>query len=291
MDSNLTVTIGIPVYNAERYLNIAINSVLSQTWTDFELLISIDGASDNSADIAQLYTDPRIRLIISNENKGVAFRINQQVQMARGNFFARMDADDIMFPERIEKQVNFMLDNPDFDVIGSQAVVIDEDNKIIGFRHSDTLFTNLSIQKKILFIHPTVFGRTDWFRKNPYSEDLSGVEDFYLWNNTFRKSRFHVFDIPLLFYRDPPSALYKTYNFRQMQMRRALIKLYRKSLMPTSRFCKFYLQSILKAMIYKFLWKINLSGRIVSGRNIPVPPDKLPFYSDILENTIRTNHT
>jgi len=291
MDSNVTVTIGIPVYNAGRYLKIALNSVLSQTWTDFEVLITIDGATDDSADIAGLYTDPRIRLIISNENKGVSFRINQQVQMARGYFFARMDADDIMFPERIEKQVKFMLENPDVDVIGSQAVVIDGNNKIIGFRHSDTIFTNLSIQKKILFIHPTVFGRSDWFRKNPYSEDLAGVEDFYLWNTSFRKSRFHVFDIPLMFYRDPPACLYRTYITRQKQMRSALIKLYRTSLMSACGFCKFYLKSILKAMIYKLLWKVNLSDKIVSRRNIPVPRDKLPLYLDILENTIRTDHT
>ena len=284
------VTIGIPVYNADRYLKNAIDSVLSQTFRDFEVLITIDGAKDDSADIAYRYTDPRIRTIISDENRGVAYRINQQVQMARGNFFARMDADDIMFPDRIEKQVKFMHENPEIDVIGSQAVIIDGDNKIIGFRKSDTVFSSSSIRKKILFIHPTVFGRTDWFRKNPYSEDLTGVEDFYLWNMTFRRSRFHVLDIPLMFYRDPPVTLNSTYIARQKQMRRALIRLHRNSFMSACMFCEFYLRSMLKSVIYKFLWKVNLSDKLVSGRNIPVPSDKLPFYSEMLENIIRTDH-
>jgi glycosyltransferase involved in cell wall biosynthesis len=254
------------------------------------VLITIDGATDDSADIACRYTDPRIRTIISDENRGVSYRINQQVNMARGHFFARMDADDIMFPDRIEKQVKFMHENPGIDVIGSQAVIIDGDNKIIGFRESDTVFSSSSIRKKILFIHPTVFGRTDWFRKNPYSEDLAGVEDFYLWNTTFRRSGFHVLDIPLMFYRDPPVTLNSTYLLRQKQMRRTLIRLHRNSLMSACMFYKFYLRSMLKSLIYKFLWTVNLSDKLVSGRNIPVPYDKLPFYADMLENMIRTDH-
>jgi glycosyltransferase involved in cell wall biosynthesis len=278
------------VYNAGRYLKIAIDSVLSQTFRDFEVLITIDGATDDSADIAGRFTDPRIRMIVSDENRGISYRINQQVCMARGYFFSRMDADDIMFPERIEKQVNFMFENPDIDVIGSQAVVIDGDNKIIGFRESDTVFSLSSIREKILFIHPTVFGRTDWFRKNPYSEDLAGVEDFYLWNTTFRRSRFHVLDIPLMFYRDPPVTLNTTYIARQKLMRSALVRLHRTSLMSACMFCKFYLRSMLKSVIYKFLWKVNLSDKLVSGRNIPLPSDKLPFYSGLLENMIRTDH-
>jgi glycosyltransferase involved in cell wall biosynthesis len=290
MDSDVMVTIGIPVYNAGRYLKNAIDSVLSQTCRDFEVLITIDGSTDDSADIAGRYADPRIRTIVSDENKGVSYRINQQVCMARGHFFARMDADDIMFPDRIEKQVEFMQKNPDIDAIGSQAVVIDVDNKIIGFRESDTVFSSSSIREKILFIHPTVFGRTDWFRKNPYSEDLAGVEDFYLWNTTFRRSRFHVLDIPLMFYRDPPVTLNSTYPARQKQMRRALVRLHRNSVMSAFTFCKLYLLSMLKSVIYKFLWKVNLSDKLVSGRNIPVPSDKLPFYSDMLENMIRTDH-
>ncbi len=284
------VTIGIPVYNAGRYLKNAIDSVLSQTFLDFEVLITIDGATDDSADIACRYTDPRVRTVISDENRGISYRINQQVHMARGHFFARMDADDIMFPDRIEKQVKFMHENPEIDVIGSQAVIIDGDNKIIGFRESDTVFSSSSIRKKILFIHPTVFGRTDWFRKNPYSEDLAGVEDFYLWNTTFRRSGFHVLDIPLMFYRDPPVTLNSTYLLRQKQMRRALVRLRRNSLMSACMFYKFYLRSMLKSVIYKFLWKVNLSDKLVSGRNIPVPSDKLPFYVDMLENMIRKDH-
>ncbi len=291
MDPDVTVTIGIPVYNAGRNLKYAIDSVLAQSYRNFEVLIIIDGATDNSADIAGRYTDPRIRVILSDENKGISYRINQQVQMAKGCFFARMDADDIMFPERIREQVKFMLGNPDIDVVGSQAVVIDGNNKIIGFRHSDTELSFLSTRERILFIHPTVFGRTDWFRKNPYPEDLAGVEDYYLWNMTYRKSGFFVLDIPLMFYRDPPEIHNRIYLIRQRQMRRALVSLNRNSIIPACSFCKLYVQSVFKTLIYEFLWKINQSGKIVSGRNIPVPPDKMTLYYEILESLITSDHT
>jgi glycosyltransferase involved in cell wall biosynthesis len=285
MDSDIMVTVGIPVYNAGRYLKNAVDSVLSQTYKNLEILITIDGATDNSIDIIKNYKDKRIRLIADNENKGVAYRLNQQVKMAEGSFFARMDADDIMFPDRIEKQLKFMIANPDVDVIGSQAVVIDRDNSILGFRQSDTTISSSLIQNKILFIHPTVFGRTNWFLKHSYLTELDGVEDFYLWNSTFSESRFHVLNFPLMFYRDPPDANVNSYLRRQKQMRRALIMLLQENVMNSLAFCRLYMASFLKSIIYFLSGRMNLSQRIVSGRNKQLPDSDLAEYSDLMKKT------
>jgi glycosyltransferase involved in cell wall biosynthesis len=291
MDSDVMVTIGIPVYNAGKYLKNAIDSVLSQTYPHIEVLIIIDGATDDSIDIVKRYNDPRIRLIADAENRGIACRLNQQMNLAKGDYFARMDADDIMFPDRIEKQVEFMLENPDIDAIGSQAVVIDDNNNIIGYRESDTVFSVSSIQNRILFIHPTVFGKRAWFLKNPYSEDLDGVEDYFLWNTAFRGSKFCVLNIPLVFYRDPPVSSISTYLKRQKQLRRALVRLSHVPVMSNFRFCKLSVKSMLKSVIYSVLGKINFSKYLMARRNIPVPSDDLYLYSGMLEKIIKSDNT
>jgi len=289
MDTNVKVTIGIPVYNAGKYLKNAISSVLSQTYPNFELLISLDGVSDNSAEITKSFNDDRIHLIEGKENRGIAYRLNEQVKLAQGHYFARMDADDIMFPDRIETQLRYMLENPGIDVVGSQAVVIDENNKIIGSRLSNTFFTSQTIQEKVLFIHPTVFGKTTWFLNNTYSVEFEGVEDFYLWNTTFSKSKFSVLSDTLLFYRDPPLSAVNTYLKRQKQVRRALQRFKSNSLLTFFTYHELLYKSKLKSVIYYVLSKLNLTRVMLSNRNCSIPSDKFSIYNDILIGIINHN--
>jgi glycosyltransferase involved in cell wall biosynthesis len=286
MDPNVKVTIGIPVYNAGKYLKNAIDSVLAQTYPNFELLISLDGVSDNSAEIVRCFNDDRIHLIEGKENRGIAYILNQQVKLAQGYYYARMDADDIMFPDRIDTQLRYMLENPDIDVVGSQAAVIDENNRIIGLRKSDTYFTSQTIREKILFIHPTVFGKTNWFLENPYSVELEGVEDFYLWNTTFSKSKFYVLSDTLLFYRDPPLSAINTYLKRQKQVRRALQKLKSNSLLNLTSYYQLVFKSNLKSAVYLALWKLKLTRVLFSHRNSSLPSVKSLIYNDILKEII-----
>jgi glycosyltransferase involved in cell wall biosynthesis len=280
------VTIGIPVYNSGKYLKNAIDSVLAQTFQDFEIIISIDGSSDDSAEIVSRYSDYRIHLIAENKNRGIAYRLNEQVNLAKGEYYARMDADDIMFPDRIEKQLNFMVENPGIDVTGSQALVMNEKNDIIGFRESDLHFTRKTILKKILFIHPTVFGKTSWFKNNPYTHEFDGVEDFYLWNSTYSYSTFRILSEPLLFYRDSPVNNVSTYLKRQNKLRKAIKKLNKSSIVSISKFYELYLSSLLKTTIYVIFSKLGLSGMLVRNRNKTLGQEKMSFYSTILQSLI-----
>jgi glycosyltransferase involved in cell wall biosynthesis len=117
----------MPVYNAGEYLRPAIESILSQTFSDFEFLIVDDGSTDNSVDIIQSYEDPRIRLI-RQENQGCYPARNRAIAEARGEFLANMDADDISLPERFEKQVAYLRENPEVVLVGVRALGCDQED-------------------------------------------------------------------------------------------------------------------------------------------------------------------
>lgn len=197
------VTIGIPVYNGETVIGHAIDSVLVQTCQDFELIIIDDGSTDDTWNVIKKYQDPRITAIRDCQNRGIANRLNQQIEIAKGQYYARMDADDIMFPERLQKQLDFMLCHPNADVIGGQAIVFDENFSVLGLRESVAKkidAQDYSIAKS--FLHPTVLGKIEWFRTNLYNERCCGNEDFELWSRTADHSVFYNLNTPLLFYQD-----------------------------------------------------------------------------------------
>ena len=126
MNKEPLVTIGIPCYNVGRFIALSIRSVLMQTYTNFELIITDDGSTDNTVDEIRKFNDSRIKLSVDGENCGISYRLNQQIDMAKGNIFIRMDGDDIMFPNRVEEQVKYLQEHPNVDVIGAGAVIIDE---------------------------------------------------------------------------------------------------------------------------------------------------------------------
>jgi glycosyltransferase involved in cell wall biosynthesis len=199
------VTIGIPFYNDGEQLRKSITSVLNQTYQNWRLILMDDGSKDNSLQIAQSFKDPRITVISDGQNKKLARRLNELNSMIEGKYYARMDGDDIMFPERIEKQVAYLESHPEVDVVGTMSVVIDKEDRIIG--KSRTTRRAAQTQKDVLqgnsFIHPSVMGRAEWFRMHPYddTERTVRMEDFDLWLRTVEQSGFGKLDEPLLFYR------------------------------------------------------------------------------------------
>jgi len=117
--SNPILTVAMPTYNAEKHIGEAINSVLNQTFEDFELLIINDGSLDHTLEIISSYKDTRIRLIDLEKNKGIAHCRNLALQEARGEFIAWTDSDDLNEPTRFEKQIYFLQHNPDFGGCGT----------------------------------------------------------------------------------------------------------------------------------------------------------------------------
>jgi glycosyltransferase involved in cell wall biosynthesis len=274
MDQDILVTVGIPVFNCRRHLSDAIKSVLNQSFRDFELILSDDGSDDGSYDIIKSFNDPRIIIVSDKVNRGISFRLNEQIDMARGKYFVRMDADDIMFSDRIQKQFNYLQSNPDTDVVGSQSIIIDENNKPIGLRLNRVTRSLNEALMRITLIHPTVMGKTAWFKRYRYSENLNGVEDFDIWIRSFESSSFYQINEPLLFYRDPVLPRLKTYMFRQKQLRKAFL-IYRDTYISNTLFIKLYSLSHLKSIIYLFSDKLGLSKWIVARRNVPMDPNEM----------------
>ncbi|MCM1141402.1 MAG: glycosyltransferase [Muribaculum sp.] len=269
IDKKPLITVGIPVYNAEKFVAIAIRSVLNQSFTDFELLITDDGSSDNTVDIIDSFNDERIRFIKDGENKGISYRLNQQISLAKGEYFCRMDADDIMLPWRLQKQVEYLLKNPNVDVIGGGALIIDDENNIIGKRLSPIEFQlTLDMWKSgHAFMHPTVFGKTKFFRKFKYRKDLVGVEDLDLWYRASKESiMFYIPDL-VMCYREPLSLKLKTYLFRQKQTRLFLRKQdVRSSIGSYNRF-KRQIMSYIKSFIAIIACLTHSDSKFIMRRN------------------------
>ena len=154
------VTVLMPVYNGEKYLEEAIDSVLAQTLPDFEFLIIDDGSTDKTPQILKSYTDTRLRLFHQN-NRGLTRSLNKGIQFSGGEYVARMDADDIALPERLEKQVKFLDEHPEIGVVGSFHCEVSaslQKSIVKKFPTEDSAIRKTLI-KENPFSHPTVIMR------------------------------------------------------------------------------------------------------------------------------------
>lgn len=198
------VTVGIPFYNDSRFLPYAIQSVMNQTYQNWELILIDDGSKDNSLEVARGYENDKVRVYSDGTNKGLAARLNELSQLARGEFYARMDADDIMHPERLDFQVGYLMQHPETSLLGTSAYVIDASNIIIGGFHATEVRKPSTVDEILRdggFIHPSIMGRTSWFQQHPYDVRLRRNQDRGLWLKTVEQSHFVTVPDKLLFYR------------------------------------------------------------------------------------------
>jgi glycosyltransferase involved in cell wall biosynthesis len=190
--NNPKITVLMPVYNTEKFIEKAINSVLNQTFTDFELLIINDGSTDSSLALIQSFTDDRIK-VISQPNKGVAAALNNGLTHANADYIARFDADDICRPNRLQVQYDFMLANPDYQIIGSGVDYVSVDGEyIFTYRPSALTYSEiLALNPKICpFIHSSVFYKKEVIiHYGGYNEYAYTFEDHLLWANLIRNEK------------------------------------------------------------------------------------------------------
>lgn len=185
----MKVSVTMPAYNAERFLAEAIESVLCQTFTDFELIIVDDGSTDSTLSIAESYAqrDHRVR-VVTQPHGGISSGRNRGLAEARGEWIAVMDADDIILPQRLERQLAFVEKNPDIALAGAYAYNIDGSGKIIAqFRSPLTdraeVRETIARNRLISFHHSAVLMRKDVVQSiGGYREQFDGIEDCDLWN-------------------------------------------------------------------------------------------------------------
>ncbi|MGZ8983215.1 MAG: glycosyltransferase family 2 protein [Methylotenera sp.] len=206
MQDNLRplVTVAMPVYNAGKYLRLAVLSIIRQTFTDWEMLIIDDGSTDDAFDSIADIQDERIRILRDDANKGLAARLNEAIDLARGQYFARMDQDDVSYPERFERQVQLLQNEHELDLVAVRAITISGNNELTGMLACTDSNEEISAKpwRGFYLPHPTWMGKIAWFRKNRYANPGPFFcEDQELLLRTYDKSRFSMIMEPLFAYR------------------------------------------------------------------------------------------
>jgi glycosyltransferase involved in cell wall biosynthesis len=216
--SSPQVTVVLPVYNGGATLAVALRSVLAQTFEDYELLVLDDGSTDNSLRVARSFSDCRLHVLSDGMRHGLAARLNQGVDFARGRYIARMDQDDICFPERLARQFDFLENHSEIDLLGCRAVAFRNAGHIIGLMPFRSTHEEICADpwRGLYLAHPSWMGRTEWFRRHRYRmPEVVLAEDQELLLRAYPESRFACLDEVLLAYRKGDFRLKKTLSARR----------------------------------------------------------------------------
>jgi glycosyltransferase involved in cell wall biosynthesis len=190
----MQVSVVLPAYNSSRFISQAIESVLAQTWRDFELIIIDDGSTDNTLEIAEKYAarDPRVR-VYTQPNAGLSQTLHRGIDLSVNEWVFRMDNDDLMRPNRIERQLAFINEHPELAVTSCLVRHIDSNNRIIG-KDNSRLFTHESVaavvsaNELVGFSHPAVaFRKSAVLAVGGYRKEFFPAEDIDLWNRLLEK--------------------------------------------------------------------------------------------------------
>jgi glycosyltransferase involved in cell wall biosynthesis len=203
--SHPAVTVLMPVYNGECYVAKAVKSILDQTFRDFEFLIINDGSTDSSMDIIREFNDPRIR-VIETENQGVATALHLGMEKAKGDYIARMDADDESLPDRLKIEKHCLDQHPGIAVVHGSVEYIDAEGSPV-FMEKDNGYSNIDtkwvLNWRNVLIHSTVMLRAEILKENAlnYRVEMNRAEDFDLWNRIAQIGDFMYLPDVLIRYR------------------------------------------------------------------------------------------
>lgn len=282
------LTVGLSVYNDEDFLEDCIQSVLNQTFSEFKFIIVDDGSADSSISIIKQFDDPRIKFLNDGVNRQLPYRLNQIADLVDTKYLARMDADCIMEKHRFEKQIKVLEQNPEIDVLGTNAYSIDASNNIRGL----SLNFNDSVNSRNLFkvkrfVHPTITGKTTWFNNNKYDEKAIRIEDAELWDRARKGSEFYVLDEPLLFYREFGGDYYQKYkksipSFFYVSKKSFLKKNYKRG------FNWLYkgIRGILKSVFYKFYSLLGMEDSLIKRRFYSLNKNSIEEAKQVLRGSV-----
>lgn len=212
MPKDIFVTIAIPFYNAEETILDAVRSVFAQTHENWELLLIDDGSKDKSLELVQKIKDPRVSVYSDGKNLKLAARLNQIVDLAKYDYIARMDADDLMSPDRIEKLINILI-NENYDLVSCGTYSIKMNNSYNGYRGNDEEKYSFEgiLNKSQKFLHAGLIARKSWYQRNRYNEQIPVGQDTHLWLSASKALDFNAKSIsdPLYMYREEGNVTVK----------------------------------------------------------------------------------
>ncbi|WP_413578504.1 glycosyltransferase family 2 protein [Bdellovibrio sp. HCB290] len=216
------VSVLIPVFNCQDYIKETIQSVLEQTYTNLEVLIINDCSSDDTEIIINKFNDPRIRYFRNESNLKLIKTLNKGVSYATGEYLVRLDGDDICHPDRINRQVDFLLGNLDIALVGTDAWIIDEKNRIIKstiMLPNTPAWTSFRLTRNSSLFHPSIMVRLDILKSlGGYDEAYPHAEDYALWLKMV-SAGFTITNLPdrLIYYRIHSKSVSSIYKKQQYE--------------------------------------------------------------------------
>ncbi|MCR4324823.1 MAG: glycosyltransferase [Candidatus Curtissbacteria bacterium] len=255
------VSVIMSVHNGMPYLKEAVKSILSQTYKNFEFIIVDDASTDKSLKYLKSVHDKRIKLIKNSKNLGLATSLNKALKVAKGEYIARMDADDISLPKRLETQLNFLIKNPKVDLCGSWAELINEEGRTVGEKKYPK--NDKEIKKALGWypplIHPTWLARTEFYEKTKgYDIRFDMAEDYELLVRAKEKFQMANIGQKLLLWRLGNKRRSRQ-HFRQMDLTDLRIK--RKALQK-GYFGRLYILTVIKKTLMVYLIPLPIKVRI-----------------------------
>jgi len=282
----MSITIGIPFYNAELYLADAIRSVFAQTYQEWELILIDDGSTDNSLAIAMSIDDPRVRVYSDGKNKKLASRLNELTELAQYEFIARMDADDLISPTRLEKQLEIFKKFPKKDLVSTGVFSMTNNEQLVGIRGDSARDISLEdlLYKKVGIVHAAILARKSWYQRNKYDINLKIAQDYDLWLRSCKKNDLNIFLLsePLYYYREEGNTTAKKLLLAYQNER----KMYKKY--AGNNYLELLIKSHAKSFIVKFLSSIGKLDILLKNRsNTRIDYELLESYNKEL-NIIKT---
>ncbi len=218
--SNPLISVILPTYNGGSDLFLSVRSILMQTYDNFELLLIDDGSTDESLLLLGNIKDERLKIFKNSRNMGLSYSLNLGISLSNGEFIARMDADDISYPNRFEKQLKFLLVNPEVDLLATKCVTFDgHTNELLGylpFKESHEELAENMAWSHIPMPHPSWMGRSQWFKNYLYKfPEVKRAEDQELLVRASFDSRYYALPDTLLAYRYSAQSIGKKFVARK----------------------------------------------------------------------------
>lgn len=263
----------------------SIASILNQSFEDWELIVLDDGSRDNTVSVARRFADPRIRVFEGGRNRGLPACLNQIVSECNTPLFARMDGDDISYPTRLERQVEYLRAHPDVDLVGGGMMVFRSDGCGLGVRRGAQTHQQICARplRGISMAHPTWMGRTIWFRHNPYDPCAVGMEDWKLLFQTYKASKFANLPDVVLGYREESLSLAKIFHARR-NICRTVIEYARESHAPFSAL-RCVAGQVAKLTVDAAAIETGLNYRLLRHRAPAPTPEAVLEWQAVFERT------
>jgi glycosyltransferase involved in cell wall biosynthesis len=277
----------MPVRNCERTLKIAVRSVQRQTYKDWELLLMDDGSTDRTAEIARNFRDARIKVFSDGVHRGLPARLNEAISLSSGKYFGRMDGDDVAYPERFARQIQYLENHSEVDLLGAGILVFKGGGHVRGTR---TIWqTHEGICRRpwagFYLPHPTWMGKTAWFRKHCYQPEAVRMEDQELMLRTYRTSRFASLEEILVGYREDSFSFRKSFSTR-VHFAKLLIENSMQGKLSRFQAMRGVVEHSLKAMIEGIAVATGMPDQILRHRALPVNRNEVARWKKVWESLV-----